>query len=131
MHCYFRRSRGLPTLRRRRSLEYLPAEFLAQLKTRGGAWIKTWSSSRLTLSQSVREMKAGRAARVTTVRVSPVMAVRNAAGSSAGAVCGRTGGVAANLQAWKQARRQPTRAAKTLLRVADAAPEVLRELAAA
>jgi putative transcriptional regulator len=34
------------------------------------------------------------------------------------------------LQDWEQGRRQPTGAAKTLLRVAERHPEVLRELAA-
>jgi putative transcriptional regulator len=35
------------------------------------------------------------------------------------------------LQGWEHGRRQPTGAAKTLLRVAERHPEVLRELAAA
>ena len=34
------------------------------------------------------------------------------------------------LQDWEQGRREPTGAAKTLLRVAERHPEVLRELAA-
>jgi putative transcriptional regulator len=34
------------------------------------------------------------------------------------------------LQEWEQGRRSPTGAAKTLLRVAETHPEILRELAA-
>lgn len=39
--------------------------------------------------------------------------------------CGRH-----TLQEWEQGRRSPTGAAKTLLRVAEIHPEILRELAA-
>ena len=49
------------------------------------------------LLQSVREMKAGRAARVTTVPVSQGDGGAQGSGALAGAVCGPTGGVAADL----------------------------------
>jgi putative transcriptional regulator len=83
------------------------------------------------LLQSVREMKAGRAVRVTAVPVSPVTAVRNAAGLSQAQFAAVLGGVAANLAGLGAGRRQPTGAAKTLLRVAERHPEVLRDFAAA
>jgi putative transcriptional regulator len=83
------------------------------------------------LLQSVREMKAGRSARVTTVPVSSVTAVRNAAGLSQAQFAAVLGVSRRTLQGWEQGRRQPTGAARTLLRVAERHPEVLRELAAA
>lgn len=83
------------------------------------------------LLQSVREMKAGQAARVTTVPVSPVTAVRNAAGFSQAQFAAVLGVSRRTLQGWEQGRRQPTGAAKTLLRIAERHPEVLRDLAAA
>ena len=83
------------------------------------------------LLQSVREMKAGRAARVTTVPLSQVTAVRNATGLSQAQFAAILGVSRRTLQGWEQGRRQPTGAAKTLLRVAERHPEVLRELAAA
>ena len=83
------------------------------------------------LLQSVREMKAGRAARITTVPGSPVTAVRNAAGLSQAQFAAVLGVSRRTLQGWEEGRRQATGAARTLLRVAERRREVLRELAAA
>jgi putative transcriptional regulator len=80
------------------------------------------------LLQSVREMKAGQAARVTKVEVSPIAEVRAKVGLSQTEFAVLLGVSARTLQDWEQGRRHPTGAAKSLLRVAEQHPEVLREL---
>jgi putative transcriptional regulator len=82
------------------------------------------------LLESVRQMKTGRAARVTEVPVSSIVAVRNATGLSQAHFAALLGVSVRTLQEWEQGRRSPSGAAKTLLRVAEKHPEVLRELAA-
>jgi putative transcriptional regulator len=81
------------------------------------------------LLESVRQMKAGQAARVTEVPVSPIVAARNATGLSQARFAALLGVSVRTLQEWEQGRRSPSGAAKTLLRVAEKHPEVLRELA--
>ncbi len=81
------------------------------------------------LLESVRQMKAGQAARVTQVEVSPVVEVRNRVGLSQVQFAALLGVSVRTLQEWEQGRREPSGAAKTLLRVARQHPEVLRELA--
>jgi len=80
------------------------------------------------LLQSVREMKAGKAARETRVAVSPVVEARNKAGLSQSAFAELMGVSVRTLQDWEQGRRQPTGAARTLLCVAIQHPEVLRDI---
>lgn len=81
------------------------------------------------LLESVRQMKAGQAARVTHVEVPPLVEVRNRIGLSQAQFAALLGVSVRTLQEWEQGRRQPSGAAKTLLRVAERHPEVLRELA--
>lgn len=80
------------------------------------------------LLASVRQMKAGQAARVTQVAVPPIVAARQASGLSQAQFAALMGVSARTLQEWEQGRRKPSGAAQTLLRVAVAHPEVLREL---
>ncbi|WP_199179879.1 helix-turn-helix domain-containing protein [Chromobacterium sinusclupearum] len=80
------------------------------------------------LLQSVKEMKAGEAARVTKVEISPIAATRAKVGLSQAAFAGLLGVSTRTLQDWEQNRRQPTGAAKTLLKVAEQHPEILRNL---
>lgn len=82
------------------------------------------------LLQSVREMKTGKAARVTHASASPVAEARMKVGLSQSAFAGLLGVSPRTLQDWEQGRRHPTGAAQTLLRVAVQHPEVLRELQA-
>lgn len=77
---------------------------------------------------SVRQMKAGKAARVTQVELSPIAAARVAVNLSQAQFAALLGVSVRTLQEWEQGRRQPSGAAKTLLRVAAAHPKVLREL---
>lgn len=80
------------------------------------------------LLESVKQMKAGRAARVTHVEVSPAAHARNLSGLSQNQFATLMGVSVRTLQEWEQGRRQPTGAAQTLLRVVTMHPEVLREL---
>jgi putative transcriptional regulator len=82
------------------------------------------------LLESVRQMKAGKAARLTEVEASPVVAVRHAAGLSQPEFAALLGVSVRTLQEWEQGRREPAGTAKTLLRVIARHPEILRELAA-
>ncbi|MFT3859222.1 MAG: helix-turn-helix domain-containing protein [Aquabacterium sp.] len=81
----------------------------------------------LKLLQSVQEMKAGKAARVTQVEPNEVAEARLQTGLSqtqfAEALCisKRT------LQEWEQGRRAPSGAAQALIRIARKHPEVLLE----
>lgn len=82
------------------------------------------------LLASVREMKAGIRARVHHPEISEVARARLAAGLSQSAFAVLLGVSVRTLQDWEQGRREPSGAAKTLLRVAERHPEVLQELAA-
>ena len=82
------------------------------------------------LLESVRQMKSGKAVRVTCVDVPPIVAARNASGLSPAQFAALLGVSVRTLQDWEQGRCEPVGAARTLIRVAIAHPEVLRELAA-
>jgi putative transcriptional regulator len=82
------------------------------------------------LLESVRQMEAGHAARVTEIETPLVAEVRRETGLSQPAFAALLGVSVRTLQEWEQGRREPTGAARTLLRVAHRHPEVLRELAA-
>jgi len=73
-------------------------------------------------------MKRGDAARVTQVQIPAAAQARAQVGLSQQAFAELLGVSARTLQDWEQGRREPNGAAKTLLRVAVAHPEVLREL---
>jgi putative transcriptional regulator len=80
------------------------------------------------LLKSVREMKTGRAARVTRVEPTAAALARSKVGLSQSAFAALLGVSTRTLQDWEQGRRQPTGAAQTLLRVAMVHPEALRDL---
>jgi putative transcriptional regulator len=80
------------------------------------------------LLESVRQMRAGQAARVTRVVLPEAAAARARTGLSQQAFARLLGVSARTLQDWEQGRREPTGAARTLLRVAASHPEVLLEL---
>ena len=80
------------------------------------------------LLESVKQMRHGQAARVTRVKVPKAAEARSRVGLSQKEFARLLGVSARTLQDWEQGRREPTGAAKTLLRVAFRHPEVLLEL---
>ena len=82
------------------------------------------------LLKSVREMKAGRRGRTHKIKVSPIVAARNKTELSQAQFAKLLGVSVRTLQDWEQGRREPSGAAKTLIRIAARRPDVLRSLAA-
>lgn len=80
------------------------------------------------LLASVRQMRSDKATRVTKVKLLPVAETRAKTGLSQQDFARLLGVSPRTLQDWEQGRRQPTGAAKTLLRLAASHPEVLLEL---
>ena len=80
------------------------------------------------LRKSVKEMVANAG---TKVEVSPVVSARIKSGLSQSQFAELLGVSVRTLQEWEQGRRSPSRAAKTLISIAEIRPEVLREVAAA
>ncbi len=80
------------------------------------------------LLKSVKQMRSGEAARVTRVKSSEAAEARSRTGLSQEQFARLLGVSARTLQDWEQGRREPTGAAKTLLRVAYEHPEVLLKL---
>ena len=81
----------------------------------------------LKLLKSVREMKAGQAARVTKVEPNEVAQARQKSGLSQTQFAEALGISKRTLQEWEQGRRSPSGAAQTLIRIATRHPEVVRE----
>ncbi|WP_295444742.1 helix-turn-helix domain-containing protein [uncultured Thiodictyon sp.] len=77
------------------------------------------------LLESIRQMNAG----LGTVVSSPIIAARRRSGLSQAQFAALLGVSVRTLQEWEQGRRQPSGAAKTLFKVAERYPEVLRDLA--
>ena len=80
------------------------------------------------LRKSVKEMIAKKG---TKVEVSPVVSARIKSGLSQSQFAALLGVSVRTLQEWEQGRRSPSRAAQTLISIAEIRPEVLREVAAA
>jgi len=80
------------------------------------------------LLESVRQMKARRIARSTTVKPTVAALARAKAGLSQNDFAVLLGVSARTLQDWEQGRRNPAGAAQTLLRIAAQHPEALRDL---
>ena len=81
------------------------------------------------LLESVREMKAGLRGRVHTPEVPSLVEARLISGLSQASFAALMGVSVRTLQDWEQGRREPSGAAKTLIKVARLHPEILRELA--
>lgn len=79
------------------------------------------------LLQSVLEMKAGKAARVTQVEANEVAAARLRTGLSQAQFAKALHISARTLQEWEQGRRQPSGAAQALIQIAFHHPEVIAE----
>jgi putative transcriptional regulator len=81
------------------------------------------------LLKSVRQMKTGKAARVTTVEVSAAAEARNRVGLSQSEFAKLLGVSVRTVQDWEQGRREPSGAARTLLRIAAQNPEAVKAAA--
>jgi len=79
------------------------------------------------LLQSVREMKAGKAARATLIAPNDVAAARLKTGLSQSQFAQALHISARTLQEWEQGRRQPSGAAQALIQIAFKHPEVITE----
>lgn len=78
----------------------------------------------------VREIKAGGGKRVVVKPRSPIVSARLRAGLTQVQFAALLGVSKRTLEQWEQGRREPSGAAKTLIKVAELHPEVLRDLAA-
>jgi len=83
------------------------------------------------LLDSVRQTKAGKPARVTEVPLSAAAEARAKVGVSQSAFAKLIGVSLRTLQDWEQGRREPSGAAKALLKVTVAAPKMVRKVLAA
>jgi len=80
------------------------------------------------LLESVKQMKAGRAARIHKIEVSPVVSARIKSGLSQSDFAKLLGVSIRTLQDWEQGRRLPSGAAKTLIAIAERRPDILKEI---
>jgi putative transcriptional regulator len=78
----------------------------------------------------VREIKAGGGKRRQVEPRSPIVRARVKAGLTQAQFATLLGVSKRTLEQWEQGRREPSGAAKTLIKVAEMHPEVLRDLAA-
>ena len=79
------------------------------------------------LLRSVKEMNAGKAASKTKVKVPPVVSARHASGLSQAQFASVLGISVRTLQKWEQGEREPSGAAKSLIRIAQRHPGVLAD----
>ena len=81
----------------------------------------------LKLLQSVREMKAGKAARVSEVEPNEVTQARHKTGLAQAQFADALHILRRTLQEWEQGRRSPSGAAQALIRIAQRHPDVVLE----
>ena len=82
------------------------------------------------LLQGVRDIKAGRIGRRYTAKSYSIVRAREKASLTQAQFASLLGVSVRTLQDWEQGRREPSGAAKTLIRVAELHPQVLRKIAA-
>jgi putative transcriptional regulator len=78
----------------------------------------------------IQDIKAGRIGRRFTVKSFPIIRAREKSGLSQAQFAALLGVSVRTLQDWEQGRREPSAAAKTLIRIAELDPKVLRKVAA-
>ena len=79
--------------------------------------------------EGIEAVQSGKVGRRFTAESFPVVRVREKSGLSQSEFAELLGVSVRTLQDWEQGRREPSGAAKTLLKVAERHPEVLREVA--
>ncbi|MGE5220538.1 MAG: helix-turn-helix domain-containing protein [Chloroflexota bacterium] len=80
--------------------------------------------------KGIQDTKAGRVGRRYTARSYPIVRAREKSGLSQAKFAALLGVSVRTLQDWEQGRREPNAAAKTLIKVAELHPEILRKIAA-
>jgi putative transcriptional regulator len=100
----------------------LSARALAKLEANRDIWRE--------VLEGVNEIKAGGVKRTTIEPRSPIARARLKSGLTQSQFAALLGVSRRTLEQWEQGRRVPSGAAKTLIRVAELHPEVLREVAA-
>ena len=92
-------------------------------------WEKSRNISREILA-GIRDIKAGRVGRRYTPESYPIVRAREKSRLSQSQFAALLGVSVRTLQDWEQGRREPSAAAKTLIKVAEIDPNVLRKIAA-
>ncbi len=95
--------------------------------------LKKWEKSRdigQEILQGIRDIKAGRIGRRYTAESYPIVRAREKSGLSQAKFAELLGVSIRTIQDWEQGRREPNAAAKTLIKVAELHPSVLRKIAA-
>lgn len=81
------------------------------------------------LLESVRQMKTGKAAQITEVPLTTAAEARRQVGLSQSEFAALLGVSVRTLQDWEQGRREPSGAARTLLRIAATNPKAVLDVA--
>ena len=80
--------------------------------------------------EGLQDIRAGRTGRRFTTASFPVVRAREKSGLSQSRFAELLGVSVRTLQEWEQGRREPSGAARTLLKIAERYPEVLQDVAA-
>ena len=92
-----------------------------------------WEKSRnigREIVDGIRDIKAGRIGRRYTAESFPIVRAREKCGLSQSQFAALLGVSVRTLQEWEQGRREPSAAAKTLIKIAELSPSALRKVAA-
>jgi putative transcriptional regulator len=92
-----------------------------------------WEKSRdlgQEILQGIQDIKAGRIGRRFTAATYPIVRAREKSGLSQAQFAELLGVSVRTVQDWEQGRREPNAAAKTLLKVAELHPSILKKIAA-
>jgi len=100
----------------------LTGKALADFEARRDVWQE--------VLEGVREIKAGGGKRTKVEPKSRIVRARLKSGLSQSEFAAVLGVSKRTLEQWEQGRRKPSGAARTLLRIAERHPEVLRDVAA-